>query len=339
LTDKERKYLELPFSISVQVVALILAFVMALIAGPIMIPILRRLKFGQTVRDDGPATHLKKTGTPTMGGIIFLIPLLVLSIYFAPKYPGILPLAFVTLGFGIIGVIDDFIKVVRKHKDGLSAKQKMLGLIVISVIFTLYMTYNPNLGTEMIIPFMGMDVTVKLPIWFFIPFTVFVLISITNAVNLTDGLDGLAAGITLIVMVFFTIVAMMRSEWEYIKVFSAIVVGGCLGFLAFNTHPAKVFMGDSGALALGGAVGAAAVMARMPWILLVAGLVYVLETLSVIIQVAFFKLTGRRAFKMAPLHHHFELLGWKETRVVWVFWLFTVILCFIGFLTLRIRFF
>jgi phospho-N-acetylmuramoyl-pentapeptide-transferase len=331
--------LELPFTLPIQIAALSLAFFMSLIGGLLLIPVLRKFKLGQTVRSDGPATHLKKTGTPTMGGLIFLIPLLILSFCYAGRFPEMLPIVFVTLGFGLIGFIDDFIIISKKRKDGLSASQKMLGLIIISAIFTLYLTYNLEFGTDIILPFLGMDITYKLPVWFFIPFTIFVLISATNAVNMTDGLDGLAAGVTLIVMLFFAVVAMTRSEWEHIKVFSSIIAGGCLGFLAFNIHPAKIFMGDTGSLALGGAVGAVAVMAKMPWILLVVGFIYVIETLSVIIQVVSFKMTGRRIFKMAPLHHHFELSGWKETKVVRVFCLVTVIFCIIGFLTLRIRIF
>jgi len=322
---------------SIQAIAFITTFILSLIAGPIFIPILRRMKFGQTVRDDGPATHLKKMGTPTIGGMIFLVPMLIVSMYFAGKYKQIIPLIIVTLGFGAVGFIDDFIKVVKKRKDGLYPRQKTLGLLIVAVAFAVYAAYNPNLGTEIIIPFLGVESTISLPVWFFIPFTVIVLYASTNSVNMTDGIDGLAAGVTLIVMVFFTIVAMTRSEWNYIKIFTSVTAGGCLGFLAFNSYPARVFMGDTGSLALGGAVGAVAVMAGMPWILLVVGGIYVAESLSVIIQVASFKMTGKRVFRMAPLHHHFELLGWKETKVVYVFWCITIILCFIGFLTLRFK--
>ena len=330
--------MNIPYFGSIQVVAFLISFASALIAGPILIPVLRRLKFGQTVRDDGPSSHLKKTGTPTMGGLIFLIPVLILSGYFSGEYPQILPLAFVTLGFGAIGFIDDFIKVVKKRKDGLYAHQKMLCLLVIASAFAFYIAQFTDIGTDVILPFMGMDITFDLS-WFFVPFTILVLISVTNAVNITDGLDGLATGVTLIVMVFLTLVAMTRSEWDYVKVFSAIVGGGCLGFLAFNVHPAKLFMGDCGSLALGGAVGAAAIMMKMPLIIIIVGFIYVIETLSVIIQVTSFKLRGKRVFKMAPLHHHFELIGWKETTVVYVFWAVTILSCFIGFLALRFRFY
>lgn len=327
-------------TISIQVTAFILTFILTLIAGPIFIPILRRLKVGQTVRNDGPSTHLKKSGTPTMGGVIFLIPITIVCIYFSLRqYTEIIPLIIVTLGFGLIGFIDDFIKVALKRKDGLIWDQKMFGLLIVAVAFTIYTVKTGILNTEIIVPFKGMDYTISLPMWFFAPFIIFVLLAITNAVNLTDGVDGLAAGITLIIMVFFTIVAMTRGEWDYMKIFSATVAGGCLGFLAFNIHPARVFMGDTGSLALGGAVGAIAILMKMPWIILVAGLIYVIEALSVIIQVAYYKRTRKRILKMAPIHHHFELSGWKETKVVFVFWMITIICCIVGLLTLRLKFY
>jgi len=313
-------------------------FFLALIAGPIIIPLLRRLKFGQTVREDGPATHLKKTGIPTIGGLIFLIPMVIMAMIFAPRYPGIVPMVFVTVGFAVIGFIDDFLKVVKKDPDGLNPRQKTLGLIIVSTAFALYVAYTPGLGTGMIIPFLGVDAVVELPVWLFIPLIIFIMNAITNSVNMTDGVDGLAAGVTLIVAVFFTIVAMVKPEWKYVKLFCSITAGGCLGFLAYNIHPAKVIMGDTGSLALGGAIGAAAVVMKMPWILVVVGAIYAVETLSVILQVASFKLRGKRIFKMAPLHHHFELSGWKETKVTTVFWLITIVLCFLGFATLGFKF-
>lgn len=327
----------LPFNISMHVIIFILSFIFSLVLGPILIPMLARLKFGQTVRDDGPKSHYKKTGTPTMGGVIFLIPIVVLAVFYAKDDPRILPLVFVTLGFGLIGFIDDFIKVVKKRKDGLYWNQKMFGLLVIAVSFAVYVSRTQT-GTDLIIPFLGMENTISLG-WMFVPFTIIVLIAATNSVNITDGLDGLAAGVTLIVTVFFTIVAMTRGEWDYIKIFSSIVSGGCLGFLAFNTHPAKVFMGDTGSLALGGAVGSIAIMMKIPLLLMIVGGIYVIEALSVMIQVFSFKMTGKRVFKMAPIHHHFELSGWKEVKVVSVFWSITVLLCVIGLLALRLRFY
>ncbi|MDP4179779.1 MAG: phospho-N-acetylmuramoyl-pentapeptide-transferase [Bacillota bacterium] len=317
---------------SIQVVVFIIAFVMALIAGPILIPILTRLKFGQTVRDDGPATHLKKTGTPNIGGLIFLVPIFLLSVFFGRIYPEIVPMAIVTIGFGLIGFIDDYIKVKKRRKDGLYPKQKTVGLLLVAAIFAIYTAYFTDLGVDINIPFIC---TINQR-WFFIVFVIFVLYCTTNAVNITDGLDGLAAGITLIVMVFFTLLAMSRKEWEYGMVFSSIVAGGCLGFLTFNIHPAKVFMGDTGSLALGGAVAALAIMMKVPFIILIVGFVYVAELLSVAIQVVSFKSRGKRVFKMAPLHHHFELSGWKETKVVYSFWIATVIFCAIGLIVLGV---
>jgi len=314
-------------------------FILAVIAGPIIIPILKRLKFGQTVRDDGPATHLKKMGIPTIGGLIFIIPMIITSLVLAPKHPDIIPILLVSLGYAVIGFIDDMIKVVRKNKDGLNPKQKSFGLFLVSAAFAFYTAYHPGLGTGMILPFLGIDAVVELPVWLYIPLIIIVMYLITNSVNMTDGVDGLAAGVTLIVAVFFTIVAMVRPEWENVKLICAITAGGCLGFLVFNIHPAKVIMGDTGSLALGGVVGAAAVVMKMPWMLLVAGAIYAVESLSVFIQVVSFKLRGKRVFKMAPIHHHFELSGWKETKVVGVFWLITIVLCFIGFATLRFSFF
>ena len=312
---------------------------MTLIAGPVVIPMLRRLKFGQTIRDDGPATHLKKMGIPTVGGLIFIIPMIITSLILVPGYPGILPVLLVTLGYAAIGFIDDMIKVVKKNKDGLNPKQKSFGLLLVSSAFAFYTGYHPELGTGMILPFLGIDAVVELPVWLFIPLVIIVMYLITNSVNMTDGVDGLAAGVTLIVAVFFTIVAMMKPEWDNVKMICAITAGGCLGFLVFNIHPAKVIMGDTGSLALGGVVGAAAVLMKMPWMLLVAGAIYAVESLSVFIQVVSFKLRGKRVFKMAPIHHHFELSGWKETKVVRVFWLITIVLCLIGFATLRFSIF
>ena len=326
-------------SIPIQIIVFIAAFMIALITGPVLIPALARLKFGQVVRDDGPASHLKKAGTPTIGGLIFLTPVLIISVYFyiTGKYPQMLPLMIVTLGFGAVGFIDDFLKIAKKRKDGLYAKQKMFALLIIAALFSFYISVYTDLGTDIIIPFMGMDHTLDLA-WMFIPFTILVLLSTTNTVNLTDGLDGLLAGITLIVMIFFTLVAATRSEWDYIRVFSAAVSGGCLGFLAFNVHPAKIFMGDTGSLALGGAIGSIAIMMKIPLYILIVGAIYVIEGLSVIIQVISFKTRGKRVFKMAPIHHHFELSGWRETKVVYIFWLATVILCVIGLMALGFKF-
>ncbi|WP_024833938.1 phospho-N-acetylmuramoyl-pentapeptide-transferase [Ruminiclostridium josui] len=313
----------LTFSLtSEHIIAFAAAFVLALIAGPILLPFLRRLKFGQTVRDDGPQTHLKKMGTPTIGGLIFIIPLTLTSIYFYQSYPQIVPVLMSTLGFAAVGFIDDFIKVVKKRKDGLFASQKTFFQLIVCVSFAFYVMRYTEAGSSIVIPFTNIIIQP----WIYFIFIVLFMYFFTNAVNLTDGLDGLCAGVTLVVAIFFTIVSLTNGEWGYIKVFSAAIAGGCLGFLAFNIHPAKVFMGDTGSLALGGALTSIAVMMRMPLILFLVGGIYLIEAISVILQVASFKLTGKRIFKMAPIHHHFELKGWKETKVVAVFIIATVLL-------------
>ena len=218
-------------------------FILTLIAGPVVIPMLRRLKFGQTIRDDGPATHLKKMGIPTVGGLIFIIPMIITSLILVPGYPGILPVLLVTLGYAAIGFIDDMIKVVKKNKDGLNPKQKSFGLLLVSSAFAFYTGYHPELGTGMILPFLGIDAVVELPVWLFIPLVIIVMYLITNSVNMTDGVDGLAAGVTLIVASFFTIVAMMKPEWDNVKMICAITAGGCLGFSCFQYTSGK---GDNG---------------------------------------------------------------------------------------------
>lgn len=307
---------------SEHILAFAATFVLTLIAGPILIPFLRRLKFGQTVRDDGPQTHLKKTGTPTIGGLIFIIPISFVAVYYSQKYPAIIPILIATLGFAAVGFLDDFIKVVKKRKDGLYAGQKTFMQLIVCVAFAFYVIRYTEAGTSLVIPFINFEIQP----WLYFLFIVVFMYFFSNAVNLTDGLDGLCAGVTLVVGIFFTIVSLTNPEWGYIKIFSASIAGGCLGFLAFNIYPAKVFMGDTGSLALGGALTAIVVMMRMPLILIVVGGIYLLEAVSVILQVASFKLTGKRIFKMAPIHHHFELMGWKETKVVTVFIIATVLL-------------
>ncbi len=308
---------------SEHIVSFISAFVLSLITGPILIPFLRKLKFGQTVRDDGPQSHLKKTGTPTIGGLIFIIPITLVCGFFAVKYPQLIPVLLCTLGFGLVGFVDDFIKVVKKRKDGLYAGQKTFFQLLVCVAFGFYVMRFTEAGTSIILPFTN----IMIQPWLYFLFIVVFMYFFVNAVNLTDGLDGLCSGVTLVVAIFFTIVSLTNAEWEYLKIFSAAIAGGCLGFLAFNMHPAKVFMGDTGSLMLGGAVVSIVIMMRMPLILLLVGGIYLAEALSVILQVGSFKLTGKRIFKMAPLHHHFELKGWKETRVVSVFIIVTIVLC------------
>ena len=317
---------------SEHIVSFISAFVLSLITGPILIPFLRKLKFGQTVRDDGPQSHLKKTGTPTIGGLIFIIPITLVCGFFAVKYPQLIPVLLCTLGFGLVGFVDDFIKVVKKRKDGLYAGQKTFFQLLVCVAFGFYVMRFTEAGTSIILPFTN----IMIQPWLYFLFIVVFMYFFVNAVNLTDGLDGLCSGVTLVVAIFFTIVSLTNAEWEYLKIFSAAIAGGCLGFLAFNMHPAKVFMGDTGSLMLGGAVVSIVIMMRMPLILLLVGGIYLAEALSVILQVGSFKLTGKRIFKMAPLHHHFELKGWKETRVVSVFIIVTIVLCVLACFVLGI---
>jgi len=313
--------------------ALLLTFAGAACAGLIAVPILRRLKIGQTVRDDGPATHLKKTGTPTMGGVIFIIPAAIVLAFFALREFRLIPPILVTVGFGLVGFVDDFLKVRRKSKDGLTARQKTIGLLTFATLFSAFAAFSPSVGTFMYLPLTGLSGGITLPFWIYIPFTVFVMYSTSNAVNLTDGVDGLASSVTAIVAASFAVAATIgvRDEGSA-GVFAAAFAGGCLGFLLFNAHPARVIMGDCGSLALGGAVSAAAVMMRIHWIILFFGAIYVAEALSVVIQVAYFKRTGgRRIFKMSPIHHHFELSGWGEGRIVFVFCAVTVAMCLAGF--------
>ena len=314
----------------IQIYGLLISFLAAMFLTYLLIPFLNRLKVGQVVREDGPRSHLVKTGTPTMGGLAVLLTMTAVLIGFSFKYSGIWPVLAAVTGCGIIGFADDYIKVVLKRSLGLRASYKILGLSAVSILFVLYLLRS--VGTGMIIPFA--ERFVDLGVWLYIPLAVVVILSSTNSLNLTDGLDGLAAGVTVIIMTFFTITAIALEQIEMV-VFCSVTAGAALGFLVFNICPARVFMGDTGSLLLGGAIGIAALMLRMPLILLIVAGVCVLESLSVLIQVTYFKLTGKRIFRMAPLHHHFELSGWRETSVVWLFWAATVLLCVLGLFSLR----
>lgn len=309
-----------------------ISFIITLVLGPISIPMLRRLKVGQSIREEGPKSHMKKSGTPTMGGLMFLSAAIITSLTSGVVNNDLFILIFATLGFGSIGFIDDFIKVVLRRNLGLRAYQKLLGQILIAVILVVYQTRTASEGTEVIVPFLN-NFYLDLGI-IYLPFIVFVVVGTVNSVNLTDGLDGLATGVTLIVLSFFSLVA-LKMGYSAVTVFSAALAGGCLGFLKYNSHPAKVFMGDTGSLALGGAIAAISIIMKIPLVLPIVGGIYFAETLSVILQVLSFKLTGKRIFKMSPLHHHYELSGWRETKVVTVFWLVTVVLCLIGLFGLR----
>ena len=315
---------------------LIISFIISIILGLITIPILKKLKVGQIERDDGPQSHLKKRGTPTMGGIIIIVAmiLVVTGTYvfltmqnkkdIADK---ILPILLLTIGFGLIGFIDDFKKLVLKNTEGLKPSYKMIGLLIISVAYVIYLIYGLKIGTEIYIPIA--KEYINIPIYLYIPFAIFVILGSTNAVNLTDGIDGLSSSVCAIIIACLAIIG-INLEITEASIFASIVVGAVLGFLMFNLHPAKVFMGDTGSLMLGGVISGLALYMKMPLLLIVIALIPILETLSVIIQVAYFKKTGNRIFKMAPLHHHFELSGWKENKVVIVFSLTTLILCIIG---------
>jgi phospho-N-acetylmuramoyl-pentapeptide-transferase len=293
----------------------------------VIIPILRKLKVGQTVRDDGPQTHLKKNGTPTMGGLIFLLGVVLTSLFYVKDYPKIIPILFVTVGFGIVGFLDDYIKVVLKRSEGLTPGQKMAGQLVITGIFAYYMAEVSDVGLELLIPF-GNGRTLDIG-WLAIPLLFFVVIGTVNGANFTDGLDGLASSVTIMIAVFFTVVAIGTEAG--IAPVTCAVTGGLLGFLLFNVYPASVFMGDTGSLALGGFVASTAYMMRLPLFLLLVGLIYMVEVLSVIIQVTYFKAThGKRFFKMAPIHHHFEKCGWSETRVVAVFSIVEALCCLVA---------
>ena len=313
------------------IVAVLISFGISAVLCPIVIPLLHRLKFGQQVRQEGPKEHLKKQGTPTMGGVMFLGAIVVTSLFYIGRYPELVPVLFVTVGFGIIGFLDDFIKIVMKRSEGLNPVQKLILQLVIAGIFTFYCMKNPAIGTEIILPFTD-GKTVDLG-WFFIPFCIFVMLGTDNGVNFTDGLDGLCSSVTVMVATFFTVVALGNNNG--ISPVCAAVVGSLMGFLLFNVYPAKVFMGDTGSLALGGFVSAAAFMLRMPIFIVIVGLIYLVEVVSVIIQVTYFKSTGgKRFFKMAPIHYHFELCGWSETQIVALFSIITALLCLVAYIGL-----
>ena len=313
------------------IMAIIISFAVSVILCPIVIPILKKMKFGQYIREVGPKSHQSKTGTPTMGGVIFLIATAITALFYVGDYPKIIPVLFLTLGFGIIGFLDDYLKVVLKRSDGLLPWQKFLLQVVLTAIFVFYIVKYTDISLTMRIPFWsGHFLNLG---WLAVPVLFFAVIGTVNGVNFTDGLDGLASSVTLIVAVFFTVVSIgMKSGIEPI---TGAVVGGLMGFLLFNVYPAKVFMGDTGSLALGGFVAGTAYVMQMPLFILIVGLIYLIEVLSVIIQVTYFKAThGKRIFKMAPIHHHFELCGWSETRVVAVFSVITAVMCMVALLAL-----
>ena len=312
------------------IIPVLIAFALSVIMGPVIIPILRKLKMGQTERVEGVQSHLKKAGTPTMGGVIILGSIVLTSVIYIKDYPKIIPILFVTLGFGLIGFLDDYLKVVMKRSDGLFSKQKMGLQILVTAVFAFYLVKTET-PMGWLIPFTGGEYLDWG--WLSIPFLFIVVIGTVNGVNFTDGLDGLASSVTVLVATFFTVVAIGTKSG--IEPITCAVVGALLGFLLFNVYPASVFMGDTGSLALGGFVASTAYMLQMPFFIAIVGLIYLVEVLSVMIQVTYFKKTGgKRIFKMAPIHHHFELCGWSETKVVAVFSIITAILCLIALMAM-----
>lgn len=311
-------------------IPILISFFISVVLSPFVIPFLKKLKFGQFVRDDGPESHLKKSGTPTMGGLIILTSIVITSLFYMKDYPHIIPILVTTLGFGLIGFLDDYIKVVMKRSLGLRAWQKMLGQVLVTGIFAYYLLNFTDIETSMIIPF-GKGASLELGI-FFVPFLFFVVLGTVNGANFTDGLDGLASSVTVLIATFFTVVAIGTKSG--IEPITGAAVGSLLGFLMYNVYPARVFMGDTGSLALGGFVASTAFMLRMPIFIAIVAFIYLVEVLSVIIQVTYFKKTGKRIFKMAPIHHHFELCGWPETKVVAIFSIVTAVLCLIGLIAL-----
>ena len=309
------------------VIPVLISFVLSLVLGPVVIPFLRKLRMGQTERVEGVQSHLKKAGTPTMGGVIILASVIITSLFYVKDNPKIIPVLFLTVGFGLIGFWDDYLKVVMKRSDGLYPKQKMGLQIVVTAIFAYYIVKVAKIPLTLLIPFSDgkyLDLGI-----FAVPLLFVAVIGTVNGTNFTDGLDGLASSVTVLVATFFTVVAVGTKSG--IEPITCAVVGALMGFLLFNVYPASVFMGDTGSLALGGFVIGAAYMMQMPLFVIIVGLIYVVEVLSVMIQVTYFKVTGgKRFFKMAPIHHHFELCGWSETRVVAVFSIATAILCLIA---------
>lgn len=312
---------------NVYVMAVILSFFMSALLGPIVIPFLRWLKCGQTVRDDGPQTHLKKSGTPTMGGILILFSVVVTTLIFVEDYPKAAPVLFLTVGFGLIGLLDDYIKVVCRRSMGLSPLQKLFGQLTVTGIFAWFLIRYTDVGLAMKLPFIA-GRYLDFGIWN-VPILFFIVLGTANGTNFTDGLDGLAGSVTLMIAVFFSVVAIGTSAG--IEPVTCAAAGALAGFLLFNVYPAEVFMGDTGSLALGGFVAGCSYMLQMPLFIAIVGIVYFAEVMSVILQVAYFKISGgRRIFKMAPLHHHFELCGLSETRITALFTIITALMCLIA---------
>ncbi|HHV72610.1 MAG TPA: phospho-N-acetylmuramoyl-pentapeptide-transferase [Clostridia bacterium] len=310
-----------------------LSFLICFVLGPVLIPILRRLKFGQNIRTDGPQSHFKKSGTPTMGGIMILAAITISYWTFSDKSITTYLVLLLTLGYGLLGFIDDFIKTVKKRSLGLRANQKIFGQIVLALALVfLSMTYS-GINTEVFFPFLNKTIDLG---WLYLPFVLVVTLGGSNAVNLTDGLDGLASGITALVALGYAIILLSLGHVE-LAIFCSTISGACLAFIWYNSNPAQVFMGDTGSLALGGALALVAILSKTEFLLVILGGVYVIEALSVIIQVISFRFTGKRVFKMSPIHHHFELSGWPEQKVVMRFYIITIVFIIIGLISWPIR--
>lgn len=312
-----------------QILVTITAFILTVILSLVMLPWLRKQKIGQVVREDGPKSHLKKTGTPTMGGLVILVVVTAILAIYSFRYTQlILPLV-VLVGFGVIGFVDDYKKLVLKNTDGLKPMQKIIFLLAVSILFVILYVLVFNFGTDTIIP--GIHKGIELSMTLFVLLSIFILIGTSNAVNLTDGLDGLVSGVAVIILMFFSIIAYKQDNTEML-ILGLTTIGSTFGFLLFNKYPAKIFMGDTGSLALGGIIAVMAIILKMPIYLGIVAIIPVIETLSVASQIIYFKLTkGKRLLKMAPLHHHFELSGMKEIKVVGIFWTVTLIACIIGY--------
>lgn len=312
---------------------LISSFILAYLLGKILIPILHRMKYGQSIREEGPKAHMKKQGTPTIGGLIFIISTFIVTILYSVFYVKTLKndaviILLIFLAFGFVGFLDDYLKIRRKKNLGLRAYQKMILLMLIT--FVIYVFSKDTLGTNLYIPILNININLY---YLYLPFLFIYFTGVTNAVNLTDGLDGLATTVTIIVLIFLFLISFVFGKID-IGIFAFILIGSLMAFLIFNVNPARVFMGDTGSLALGGAVAAISFLLGIELVLVLAGIIYVIEALSVIIQVVVYKFTGKRVFKMAPIHHHFEHLGWSENKIVYVFGAITLIACIISFLLL-----
>ena len=308
--------------------AAIFAAGLVLCTGPLLIPELHKLKFGQSIREEGPKSHQAKSGTPTMGGIMIILAIVIATVAAAPLTPAVLLALFITLGHFVLGFLDDYIKVVKKRNLGLKAKQKMLGQILIAIVTMIVGTRVLGIDTTIWIPIADINLDIGIGYYFLM---LFVLVGTSNAVNLTDGLDGLASGTVAIASGAYALVCYMTGHFD-LALFCVAMMMACVAFLRFNAHPAKVFMGDTGSLALGGAIAAVGILTHTEILLAIIGFVFVCEALSVIIQVISFKTTGKRVFRMSPIHHHFELGGWKETKVVFVFWMVGLVASVVGLL-------